>query len=149
METVRHKNADSRQRACLQTRRWANDLITAHPLLVTRLDEKGVGIASTRLVEELMRFLWLCANNRGAITPSRCVDIAWHEFILFTRAYSSFCDQTLGVYVHHEPSDGPEVGQYHATLRHYADTFGPPDPECWPQPGTPSECGACETVSVS
>jgi hypothetical protein len=35
--------------------------------------------------------------------PSRAVDIAWHEMILMTRAYHSFCDRAFGHYLHHNP----------------------------------------------
>ena len=35
--------------------------------------------------------------------PSRVVDIAWHEMILFTREYHAFCDRAFGRYLHHSP----------------------------------------------
>jgi len=35
--------------------------------------------------------------------PSQVVDDAWHEFILFTRKYESFCKKALGRFVHHTP----------------------------------------------
>jgi hypothetical protein len=33
--------------------------------------------------------------------PSRAVDEAWHEFILDTRTYTSFCHAAFGRYLHH------------------------------------------------
>ena len=35
--------------------------------------------------------------------PSRAVDVAWHEFILITRAYTDFCRRAFGRYLHHHP----------------------------------------------
>ena len=35
--------------------------------------------------------------------PSQAVDAAWHEFILMTREYQSFCDEAFGYYLHHTP----------------------------------------------
>ena len=37
--------------------------------------------------------------------PSQVVDDAWHEFILFTRAYKSFCKKSLGRFLHHTPTE--------------------------------------------
>ena len=36
--------------------------------------------------------------------PSKIVDQAWHEFILFTKQYSDFCEVALGRFLHHTPS---------------------------------------------
>jgi hypothetical protein len=37
--------------------------------------------------------------------PSQVVDVAWHEFILFTREYSQFCSKALGHFLHHTPAE--------------------------------------------
>jgi len=37
--------------------------------------------------------------------PSQVVDVAWHDFILFTRKYESFCQQALGRFLHHTPAE--------------------------------------------
>jgi hypothetical protein len=38
--------------------------------------------------------------------PSVAVDTAWHEFILMTRDYDSFCKGAFGQYLHHTPNQG-------------------------------------------
>ncbi len=46
--------------------------------------------------------------------PSQVVDDAWHEFILFTRAYQQYCNKALGRYLHHTPAeamDSPTIAQ--------------------------------------
>jgi hypothetical protein len=45
----------------------------------------------------------LYADGKTLGMPSRAVDVAWHEFILMTREYQSFCDDAFGYYLHHTP----------------------------------------------
>jgi hypothetical protein len=45
----------------------------------------------------------LRANGDALGMPSRAVDVAWHEMILMTRAYTAFCHQAFGYYLHHNP----------------------------------------------
>ncbi len=44
------------------------------------------------------------ANGSKVAMPSRIVDEAWHEFILFTRDYAVFCQNAFGHFLHHNPS---------------------------------------------
>ena len=37
--------------------------------------------------------------------PSQVVDVAWHEFIVFTRHYQTFCERTIGRFLHHTPAE--------------------------------------------
>ncbi len=51
--------------------------------------------------------------------PSKIVDIAWHEFILRTREYTTFCHRAFGAYLHHSPDstmDVPAASLLPATL---------------------------------
>ena len=45
------------------------------------------------------------AGRRMVSMPSQVVDVAWHEFILFTRDYKSFCKTALGRFLHHTPAE--------------------------------------------
>ena len=47
----------------------------------------------------------LLAKGRPVSMPSQAVDIAWHEFILFTRQYQTFCKAGLGRFLHHTPAE--------------------------------------------
>jgi len=38
--------------------------------------------------------------------PSAAVDIMWHEHILDTKAYTEFCNDFFGAYLHHKPGKG-------------------------------------------
>ena len=37
--------------------------------------------------------------------PSKIVDVAWHEFILFTKSYQQFCSKAFGNFLHHTPTE--------------------------------------------
>ncbi|TXS92911.1 hypothetical protein FV139_13190 [Parahaliea maris] len=45
------------------------------------------------------------AGKRMVAMPSQVVDVAWHEFILFTRQYQHFCSKALGRFLHHPPAE--------------------------------------------
>lgn len=51
---------------------------------------------------ELESFLDEAANK--ASIPSILVDNAWHEFILHTREYMSYCNSRYGRFIHHIPT---------------------------------------------
>jgi len=55
----------------------------------------------------LRDFFWMSnrAGRRMVAMPSQVVDDAWHEFILFTRAYKGFCQRALGRFLHHTPTE--------------------------------------------
>ncbi len=57
--------------------------------------------------EELKKYLWLGKvsglNNNSLPMFSKEVDSAWHQFILFTREYTQFCNSFFGEYIHHAP----------------------------------------------
>ncbi len=36
--------------------------------------------------------------------PSQVTDDLWHEFILYTKAYQTFCDKGFGKFLHHTPA---------------------------------------------
>jgi hypothetical protein len=60
-----------------------------------------------RVTHALREYFQICrlAGNRMIAMPSQVVDIAWHEFILFTRTYQEFCRKGLGRFLHHTPAE--------------------------------------------
>lgn len=63
-----------------------------------------------RIMNETLAFIHACANGVATrLAPSPSVDIGWHTFILYTKSYTEFCETHAGKYIHHEPSDIPEV----------------------------------------
>lgn len=59
------------------------------------------------VVRELRTFFQvaLAAQGRMVSMPSQVVDVAWHEFILFTKGYRLFCRRGLGRFLDHTPAE--------------------------------------------
>ena len=64
-----------------------------------------------RVLDGLREWFIVCLREPNNLVgmPSRAVDIAWHEFILITRAYTDFCKRAFGRYLHHYPEAVMEV----------------------------------------
>ena len=79
-----------------------------HPALKRKVGAKYPHLSEeqTHLVFRALRdYFWMCnkAKRKLVAMPSQVVDDAWHEFILFTRAYQTFCSKALGRFLHHIP----------------------------------------------
>ncbi len=60
------------------------------------------------IIYALRDYFHLCLNagrKRSVAMPSQAVDVAWHEFILFTHDYEKFCHQSFGHFLHHTPAE--------------------------------------------
>lgn len=59
------------------------------------------------VIDGLKEYFFLChkGNKRMVAMPSQVVDVAWHEFILFTREYQVFCEKAFGRFLHHTPTE--------------------------------------------
>lgn len=144
MEVVHPKDLDHRI--------LAESLLEEQPLLGEKIAMavySGEQQAAEHLTE-VLRFLHLTVWSGKTLTPPLPIDLAWHEFILFTRAYLNFCERVFGRIVHHQPggSEKENQSQLRQTLKLYQLCFGPPPVACWGDQGylgTGAECGACET----
>ena len=60
-----------------------------------------------RVVDGMREYFHVCniGRHRMISMPSQAVDVAWHEFILFTREYKKFCQKALGRFLHHTPAE--------------------------------------------
>ncbi|WP_339719134.1 hypothetical protein [uncultured Paraglaciecola sp.] len=45
------------------------------------------------------------AKLKPVAMPSQVVDLAWHQFILFTKNYEFFCKKGFGRFLHHTPTE--------------------------------------------
>ena len=109
--------------------------------------EQGWSVAkSERVLGEYRRFLFLALEAGHPVSPSRAVDLAWHQHLLDTRSYwQEFCPRVLGQPVHHTPSRGGEeerqrLGErYRRTLTSYRACFGEAPPaDLWPAAESPA-----------
>lgn len=56
------------------------------------------------LVLDTLRTFFLIsykAKLKPVAMPSQVVDVAWHQFILFTKNYEVFCKKGIGRFLHH------------------------------------------------
>lgn len=58
------------------------------------------------VIEGLRQYFQMCrvAGKQTVSMPSQAVDVAWHEFILFTQDYQIFCKRGFGFFLHHVPA---------------------------------------------
>ncbi len=94
------------------------------------------------LFKEVKRYLVLGRMDETKIWQmhSLRVDEAWHQFILYTKQYSDFCQRFFGRYLHHRPSNAPKETEEAATIPvasfvmfrdRYEELFGTPLPDIW------------------
>ena len=59
-----------------------------------------------KVLNGLREYFAICnaAGRRFVSMPSQAADVAWHELIVFTRAYRELCEYALGGYLHHTPA---------------------------------------------
>lgn len=129
----------------------ADLLVKAYPVLVEKIRvatqlESGEEVG---MLTEVLRFLSLIAASNKVLTPPLILDLAWHEFILFTKVYGTWCNRHLGRFIHHTPGGTQDENnfQLRRTLKLYNLYFGRPDPRFWGEHGylsEPAHCGSCD-----
>lgn len=95
-----------------------------------------------RAIEEYKKFVYLGIISDFIVTPSKYIDLVWHEHLLFSKAYREFCNDVIQYQFDHQPElvateDQTELFtiQYLETLDLYRKEFGMEPPEnIW---GTP------------
>lgn len=118
-------------------------------LLIKRFcDEHDVSESEAQeRFEETKKFLVMCADDRQAgLVPSKKIDAVWHQFILFSRDYFSFCE-LLGGYIHHQPSEVPQPNGYVETLERLKRNYGSINPKYWDREfaeGKDCSSGSCD-----
>ena len=131
--------------------RFADELLRRNPVLSKKVCS-ALNCMSDEVPNalcEVLRFMFLVVHSEaGQLTPSRRVDLAWHEFILCTKAYQDFCNEHFGKMIHHFPGGPQEVHrrQFETTLQHYEHFFGVPSQQYWGQRLDDINCGACEAL---
>lgn len=77
--------------------------------LLERLEKQHAGFErkDSALVSRGLRQFFLAylrSGTRFVSMPSQIADDLWHEFILYTREYQSFCRKAFGGFLHHTPA---------------------------------------------
>jgi hypothetical protein len=89
-----------------------------------------------RAIEEYRKFVYLGVISDFVVTPSKYIDIIWHEHLLFSKAYREFCNEVIHYQFDHQPElmtseDQTELytEQYLETLDLYRKEFFMEPPE--------------------
>src|SRR5262245_57347806 len=81
------------------------------PYLIEKLVTEGYVRSTDRaiaLFREVKRYIVLCElTNQSWEMYSTCVDEAWHQFLLYSREYTDWCNRFIGHFVHHAPNNAP------------------------------------------
>lgn len=81
-----------------------------HPSLRKKVSEKYPHLTEKQVslvFDGLRTYFHICnkAKRKMVAMPSQVVDVAWHEFIVFTRAYEQFSKKAIGRFLHHTPTE--------------------------------------------
>lgn len=104
----------------------------------TRLENENfwtTGFARDAIIE-YKKFMYLAAISESMVSPSEIVDIVWHQHLIFTQSYETFCT-VLGKKIAHIPSthQNSDFAQFKLakenTSESYNEHFGPQPPEFW------------------
>lgn len=123
------------------TDRLARRITADHPEIST--------VTARRIVGQAAAFIAASGRQPGqSLAPSELVDYGWHAFILHTADYADFCEQVVGQFVHHVPTDeaetlpgGPKATR-ERTLAAIAAAGYAVDPELWPDVAKCTQCHA-------
>jgi hypothetical protein len=132
---------------------WADSLLRKNPILLSKLKNilLDKGNSSRELLIEVVKFMYLVSVFDIKLSPSLIVDLGWHEFILFTKAYQRFCNQEMGRFIHHVPDDDNASNNraYLKTIQCYINQFGQPPEYIWGRESheewSDSQCGSCKS----
>jgi hypothetical protein len=92
-----------------------------------------------RATVEYKKFVYLGVQSNFQVTPSKVIDVVWHEHLLFSKAYRDFCNDVIEKQFDHHPELLPEEDQtsryseqYLKTIELYKTEFGlEPPPDIW------------------
>ncbi len=93
----------ARQKAYLEAFEFPASLKTKIKTKYPHLSSKEIEL----VLKALREYFLFChqAKRKMVAMPSQVVDVAWHEFILHTRIYASFCKKAIGRFLHHTPTE--------------------------------------------
>jgi hypothetical protein len=77
-------------------------------------ENPNISLEESKIIfRETLKWLWICNESylekkenvvAFIYEDTMIIDIMWHNFILFTREYHTFCNKYFGRYLHHAPN---------------------------------------------
>jgi hypothetical protein len=86
----------------IRTYRWPPGLLERLEKHRPGLERKDSALVSRGLRQFFVAYLM--SSKRYVSMPSQVADDLWHEFILYTREYETFCRRAFGGFLHHTPA---------------------------------------------
>ncbi len=91
---------------------------------------------TNQAILEYKKFMYLAVISDSMVSPSKTIDIVWHQHLIFTQSYQEFCS-ILGKQIQHIPSthhksDFEKFRQAkERTANYYQDVFGQRPESIW------------------
>ena len=76
-----------------------------------------------RALNEYKKFIYLGLVSDFLVTPSKIIDVVWHEHLLFSKAYRDFCNEVIEQPFDHYPELVPAEEQTGRFSAQYLDTI--------------------------
>jgi hypothetical protein len=86
----------------IRTYAWPRGLLERLEKHHPGMERKDSALVSRGLRQFFVAYLM--SGKRFVSMPSQVADDLWHEFILYTREYDSFCRRAFGSFLHHTPA---------------------------------------------
>ena len=98
-----HKTQEKKKLAFIENYKFS-------PILIKRVQKQHDYLSDAdmlQVIKGLRDYFYICNQAKGQMVamPSEIVDVAWHEFLLFTREYQLFCKKGIGRFLHHTPTE--------------------------------------------
>ncbi len=78
---------------------------------------------AARALSEYKKFVYLGLISDFQVTPSKVIDVVWHEHLLFSKAYRDFCNEVIHQPFDHHPELLPMEDQTGRFSAQYLDTI--------------------------
>ena len=96
------KWVELRRAEYIRTFRWPRGVLERLEKHYPAFERKDSALVSRGLRQFFLAYLM--SGKRFVSMPSQVADDLWHEFILYTRDYDSFCRRAFGTFLHHTPA---------------------------------------------
>ena len=78
-------------------------------IVIAKFKEKHKNLTDADIelvIKGLKNYFYISSRSSDIIIlPSIVLDDLWHEFILYSKEYNSFCNEAFGRFLHHSPND--------------------------------------------